>query len=1005
MIIKMKIRNIIYPLAVGAAMLAASATPTLAKTVDILGITSDGQRAQLKGKLNLDAGKSVSTVTTYSYNMTDGYAITSTSYEIVTDTDGSKYITADVNYYPDEDGHTYRIELQFTDGTKYTSEVVTADLTEAFMWLGDYGAPGQAGWNTPVVDKEVDPSLTFWLGDVHYYKTLSNHAPGHLLYTFPEAQFTRFVTKYGVQDDRTEGDIMFKFFTGTDASKTDESQLTAVYNQMLYSKSNPNRPAGQPYVADIEIPMDGIKVLRLKAEIWDWDNYGDHANYALPRLYLPVSHAKKDTQTVTFSNAEQNLTESVTLNATASSGGKVFYRIISGRDLATLEGNVIKPVWGGKGTVIVEATQYGNDSFYPATDYHTFYVDMQPTIEMLGVYRPSVENAKKSAYVHLLLDTKGKKIDKLTADIYNEPKARVRQNTTDLMSLYDSSKDQQIVEIEVPEFNVQVLRIAYRYANEQKVDSLPYWHIDGLYDYMSDLPSSAYTYTLGWGQFAGPNKAFNGDNNGKLSMVSNPSLIYAKGLGLHASGKFEVKAEYLAPYYRLKVDMGAQVGYGGNTNQKLSYQIVNGNTVLKDSANVTKNLSVSWDTEFNNQTFLRLVVNDADNNDNDHVCIGAPRLYYTLPQKMAQTVSWENNRNIIGNKTTRVPLTASASSELPVWYRIVKGSEFATIEGNDLVITSFPNGDNEIIVDAYQPGDGLWAASPTSTCTFSLARGLEIQKNEYVEVSGPDTYDMLVVHADKESAGQLAIKNGIIDVRTIELHYIMQPGEWNYISFPSDVNIDNISNLNALGYSFNAFGAPSYILREFDTTGHENNPFGDEDWRTPETPVAKALKGYTIMVDDRLGTDPVEVIFTIDNAKVDMSSFLTNLGLTLDLSHLDVGSHQTLTVTIANPDVTSNQLTIDVLFEPTNVASLPLNHQNALDRMRFVFVGQHRAIRLTLPDPTPARVVFFDRDGKKIVKAVRYIAPNVIDLSDLKPGTYNMTVGYGPAIKTFPITL
>lgn len=1017
----MRIKHIIYSFMAAGALLAP-AGPAQAKTVDILGITNDGLHAQLKGRLNLPQGKTISSVTTYSYNMTDGYAITNTAYDVVTDTDGTQFITADVNYYPDADGHTYRIELTYNDGSKYQSEVVNEDLTESFMWLGDYKwAEAVSGWDAqhpPVVDRSVDPSATLYLDGVHYYKAVSNHANGYLLYTWDNPGFSRFVTRYGIQDNEINGDVLFKFYTGTDKNVTSEGLLTPRVSQTMYSLSNASRKDA-PCVADLDIDMTGVAVLRVQLDQID-NNWGDHSHLAMARLYLPSeSQSAKKSQSVTFTTPEGHLEDAVELDAVSSSGGKIFYRIISGRNLAQINGNVLTPLWGAKGTVVVEATQYGNDEFFPATDYQTFTVDMQPSLQILGMYRPTVPDVNYKAYFHTWVDTKGRALDELKVTVYDNVNTLVKKNEINLIGKYSSAVPSQVIEFEIDGFADQVLELSYSYADDPEIHKLPYWHTDGSFDYISDMPTSSVKMTVGWGSPSAPNKSFNGDNGGILNIVANPNVNYAKGYGLHARGVLEMQPGVLAPYDRVAVDMGAQKGYGGNLNQTMAYRIECGSQIVKttqtfnpetnqyEGGDVPKSEYVSWNEPINNGAILRLIIESgSDNsNDNDHVCLGAPRLYYTPAVKSPQTIQWVSEKYIVNNRQTSVALDAVPSTGMPVYYYIVKGKEFARIEGDNLVISDIPNGDNEIIVDAYQPGSDEWSASNVATCSFRLSRGLEVQRHEYVEISGPDDLDRLIIHADKESAGQVSVKDGLINVRQVVLKYTFNPGEWNYLSFPANVNLDKISDLNALGYTYNAYGAPAYYLREFSTAGHENDPFGDSDWEIPEEPQVIGGKGYTIAIDDRLTTDPVEVTFTIDNTSLDLKSVMNSLGLTLDLSSLRPGTVQTLTISSANPDIVSNNLTIDVLYEPADLSSLPLNHREALEKMRFVFVGEHKAIRLTLPDQTPARVAFFDNSGKKVIKAVRYIAPYVIDLSDMKPGKYNMVVSYGNAVKTYPITL
>ena len=63
----------------------------------------------------------------------------------------------------------------------------------------------------------------------------------------------------------------------------------------------------------------------------------------------------------------------------------------------------------------------------------------------------------------------------------------------------------------------------------------------------------------------------------------------------------------------------------------------------------------------------------------------------------------------------------------------------------------------------------------------------------------------------------------------------------------------------------------------------------------------------------------------------------------------------------------------------------------------FTFTPDKRGIRLTLPDQTPAKIAIYNKKGTKLMKAVRYVAPMVLDLSDLKSGTYQMVINYGDA--------
>ena len=1018
------IKQIVFSiLLAGCLTLSLSAT---AQSVQFLGFTNDGLRAQVKAKLlDLNTRQPVS-VNAYSFNSADGYTVVNRTFDVVNDGDET-YLSADVYFHPDKTMYRHRLEIIFDDGSTYLSPVVNEDLTEAFMWLTDYDyAQGQSGWDAshpPTKDREIDPSLVFLLDGVHYYKGLSNHARGYVLYTFDNHNFTKFISKFGVQDDRTEGNLQFMFYTSPNVVKGDvntlRNNMQLIKQQHMFSKGN-TADSGKtgPYVDDIEIDFSDKKSLMIYLDEYNGNNYGDHGQLALARFELPApAVTAKQKQEVSFLTQPQVLDKDIVLEAEAP-GGKVYYRIISGRDLAVIkDGNIISPVWGGKGAVVVEATQYGNDEFYPATSYLTFEVDTEPTLTMLDVYRPTVimdGAVKNNPHVYMLLDTKGRELDQLNITVYNNPEARVKQgNVINLMPKYYPSKGRQVLDIEIPDFQNQVLKLAYSYKDSEKVDSLPYWHIGGNYDYISDLTPSAYTTKMGYGTFPGANNTYghtasnatSGDNGNKLSILNNGNVVYAKGFGMHATCYVEIKSEYLAPYYRVAADMGTQIGYGGNVNQRLGYQVVNGNTLLFDRPDVTKNNYVTIDETFNNQTWLRLVVNNSDGDANDHVCIGAARLYYSPVIKPDQSLEWISDSRLVANNPVEIKLDAKSSAELPVYYYIVKGSEFAHIEGDVLTITNFPNGGAEVIVDAYQPGDDVIAPSAVSTCIFSLVHGLEVQAHEDVQISGPEILDELIIHAKKDAVGQVTVKKGLVDVKKLVLKYTFKPNEWNYISFPSDIDVDKVSNLRDLGYVFNGYGVPAYTLSELDEKAYFDDVVGNVGWKLLETPKIEGLKGYLLRIEDSKSTEPVEVVFSMDNVNVDLANIVRVLGLSLDFTHNKPGETIVLTVSSANPSISSNNLTISTTFSPSDTSSLPLNYENALEKMRYVFVNGHKAIRLTLPDQTPARVVLFDKKGKKILKAVKYVAPNVIDLSDLESGSYKMAVSYGPALRTMEIDL
>ena len=69
---------------------------------------------------------------------------------------------------------------------------------------------------------------------------------------------------------------------------------------------------------------------------------------------------------------------------------------------------------------------------------------------------------------------------------------------------------------------------------------------------------------------------------------------------------------------------------------------------------------------------------------------------------------------------------------------------------------------------------------------------------------------------------------------------------------------------------------------------------------------------------------------------------------------------------------------------------------DSLDEMRVTFNPNRSGIRLTLPTSEKARVVFFDKKGK-VIKAIKYESPQLIDVKDMPQGKYQLYIEYGNA--------
>jgi hypothetical protein len=150
-------------------------------------------------------------------------------------------------------------------------------------------------------------------------------------------------------------------------------------------------------------------------------------------------------------------------------------------------------------------------------------------------------------------------------------------------------------------------------------------------------------------------------------------------------------------------------------------------------------------------------------------------------------------------------------------------------------------------------------------------------------------------------------------------------------------------------------------------------------------------------------TDPIEVTFTLNNSALDLNNGFDGVNMTFDLS--TVGTGTVKTVYITPKGVQGNTLKVQMTFAPEDSSNLPLNFQNALNNARVTYTADRRGIRLTLPTSQPAKLAIYDKTGTKLYKAVRYVSPFLIDVSDLPAGEYKMYISYGNAVDTKMFTL
>lgn len=595
------------------------------------------------------------------------------------------------------------------------------------------------------------------------------------------------------------------------------------------------------------------------------------------------------------------------------------------------------------------------------------------------------ESGNNPGMIYLYVNPQANKLSQLSLNIYDDVYVLNEILHLDLLTIWDDTPfvtgtTGKVLAVAIPGLEMnRVFRIAYSYENGDMMYS-PYYEGMEMFDYLSDLP-----YAIN-----GSNKkdtALDG-----ISMLKITTQKYRKGFAIHAVGWVKTTLP-TGVYNRFMTDVGKQSGQP----YIMEFGLKMDNRQITKTGDVDDKQKTSWDYPLDGVSVLHIdVLSGTGGTANDHGSIGGPRLYRMPMQRKGQTLSWQKEIPLTHNKPFKLPMKATASSGLAPVYRILKGQEFATIEDENILNLHTLPEHAEIVVEAFQPGDREWQPTATATCTFRFSKGFVVQKDARVELEGGQVLEELIVYGDAGQMGQVVVKNGIVQVKKLILKYTFVPKEWNFITFPSDLDIDKISDLNAKGYYLNnkTSGRGAYYIRSYDTQVRAENPSGSV-WKNLETPEVKGLKGYIMGINNALGMDPVEVTFTMDNVSLDFESSIRPLNLTLDLSKVEPGTRQDVYIKPVN--VKGNTLKVSVDFQPEDLSVLPINHAKALEGMRFTFTPDKRGIRLTLPDQTPAKIAIYNKKGTKLMKAVRYVAPMVLDLSDLKSGTYQMVINYGDA--------
>lgn len=486
-------------------------------------------------------------------------------------------------------------------------------------------------------------------------------------------------------------------------------------------------------------------------------------------------------------------------------------------------------------------------------------------------------------------------------------------------------------------------------------------------------------------------------------------INFYKSFSTHATGSFTFNFAEDTPYSRLFTYYGIQDNKSaGDIKFTLT---VNGE--LKDTHTMyAKNNPVKpsdgiylrkYDVAIDGQTDIVIKGDMIDDINQDHMNFPLGRLYLKKDVRKEQEATWPATEILAYGKPFKHTLDAGFTSGGTGLYYITSGSEYATIEGNVLNVHTIPTDDSAYIeVAAVQPGTDEYLTSPLSTCRFYVVNDKTVPADGKLVLNNGDEVDELTVYANPSSRGQVVVNNGFASVNKLILKYTFNPGEWNFISFPANASLSQISNLNSLGYTLNG-SQKAFYLCEYNTRSRAEQP-SKTAWTKLASDNVIKNKGYIMGVSrsaDNPDNKPVEVTFVFENTKLGFDpSNNGSLNVELNMMQLEPGSEIPVYV-MPDDGLKGSPLKVMVKFSPKDISSLPVNYVKALDDARVTFNPNRSGIRLTLPTQDQAKVVIFD-SKEHVVKAVKYVAPYLIDVTDLKPGKYQLYIQYGNATATKP---
>lgn len=489
------------------------------------------------------------------------------------------------------------------------------------------------------------------------------------------------------------------------------------------------------------------------------------------------------------------------------------------------------------------------------------------------------------------------------------------------------------------------------------------------------------------------------------------NINFYKSFSVHGKGSFTFDFPADNPYSRMFTYYGIQDDRPGG-DVRFSF-VVNGTTVethdMYSMSNPVKPADGiylrKFETPVNGATVIKLLGDVIDDAAYDHMNFPMGRMYLKPDSRKKQQAGWPSVETLASDKPFTHTLDAAFTSGGKTFYEVVSGTEYASVEGNVLNIHTIPQDKSEYIeVKAIQLGTADYMPAMPSTCRFYVRNNKVVPADGKLVLNNGDVVDQLTVYANPDSRGQVVVNNGFASVNKLILKYTFKPGEWNFISFPANVSLSQISDLNSLGYTLNG-SQKAFYLCEYSTRSRAEQP-SKTAWTKLTSDNVIKNKGYIMGVSrsaDNPENKPVEVTFVFENTTLGFDpSNSGSLNVELNMMQIEPGTE--IPVYVMPDGLKGAPLKVMVKFSPKDISELPLNYAKALDDARVTFNPNNSGIRLTLPTQEQAKVVIFD-SKERVIKAVKYIAPYLIDITDLKPGKYQLYIQYGNATATKPFEI